>query len=161
MRETRPLSFRVQEDWLLLKLFKDEDPLEDAEAQERFCPAINQVAGRLIDRGFVDKAGALTPKGRERVKPNPFVKPKLNPDPALPRLVIGPVGLDEAETNDATFMARLDRFTEGVLATAHLPMLLVQGVATLEGQDENPAFQDYAVQVAARFLLSLLDEISI
>ncbi len=159
LSEARPLSFRVQEDWLLLKLFQDGDPLEDTEEQEQFCPNIDEVAGRLIEYGFVDKEGALTPKGRERVKPNPFVKPKLKPDPTLPHLVIGPVALGEVETSEPVLMARLDPVAGRVMATANLPTLLVQGVASLEGQDENPAFGDYAAQVAARFLLSLLDKI--
>ena len=75
--------------------------------------------------------------------------------------MVGSAVLNDAETKNDAFIARLDRVSSGVMAAANLPTLLVQCVSMLEGRDENPAFQDYAAQVAARFLLSLLDEISV
>ena len=158
LRKIRPLSFRMQEDWLLLQLLGGESWPLTAPNRQQDCPDYNRVLRNLLKGGWIEK-GALTQRGLERVQPDPLMLPELSPDPVKPSLVIGPMLLEGAQAVEEGFIAKLNPVAGTALMTANLPILVVQGIAALENQDENPAFVDYAAQTAARFLLCLVREI--
>ena len=175
--DDRPLSFAVQEQWLLHQLhdFEHADglsPLSDPE-RDAHCPDWATVVERLRKSGDLQERGLkLTGRGASIVEEDRILHPEGPPgDPAL-KVHLGPIGTGSPVVQDPEIFQRLEKVERktlglemeaaaiGLVAEENRDIvrerIVVKGVQDYADGDKNDHFRVFAAKASAEVLLGFL-----
>jgi nucleoside phosphorylase len=168
----RPLSYKSQEQWLLLILAKvDAKALLEHHERRSFCPDWLEVLHRLRQHELLEPDGLnLTASGVRWVENFVIEHPDGAPsEPRFPTVHVSPMATTSYVQQDPEFFPNIERLVRKTLGVemestaigtvAHLedlPMFVVKAVSDYGDHGKDDRFHRYAAEASAWFLLDFL-----
>lgn len=166
LRPVLPLEH--QEDWVLLRVLKDEDPSQHVDFNTA-CPNWSDVLPRLWQRKWLEKPLTLTATGRQRAEQLNLLYPGGLPAPPDFSIHVAPMATGAAVSEDESIFPRLAESMRKVLGiemeasalgalgeALNVPVLIAKGVSDYGDAFKDDRYREFAARAAAECLLALL-----
>lgn len=166
----RPLlPLEHQEDWILLRVLANEDPIHHADLDVA-CPDWTEALKRLWKREWLEeKSLTLTPAGQQRAIELSLCHFRGLPAPPDFKVHVAPIATGAAVVEDAGIFLRLARSMRevlgvemeasalGALGEAHgVPVVVAKGVSDYGDTFKDDRYRHFAARAAAECLIALL-----
>jgi nucleoside phosphorylase len=165
----RPRAVEAQEDWLLERRLRGEEPYDHADREVR-CADYGKVLEQLWKKKFLrDGALTLTDAGRTHIQKRRMLHPGGSPEAAAFTVHVGPIGTGSRVVEDPEIFERLSEHMRKVLglemeasaigAIAHLEglrMVVMKGVMDFADPAKDDNFKAFAARASAECLVAFL-----
>lgn len=166
---TRPkLTYEYQENWVLLQLMNDRDPLQHPDITQN-CPDWAEVLQRLWEREWVNEPLDITDAGRKHIATLVLLYPDALPRPTGFQIHVAPMATGATVKEDkeifsilagsARKVLALDMEASGVaaLAEAHgIPAVIAKGVSDCGDTFKDDRYRKFGARASAESVIALL-----
>ena len=164
------LPLEHQEDWVLSKLFIDEDPVQHVDFLKK-CPDWSDVLKRLWKKGLVEKPTTLSATGQKYISEIVLLNPKGLPPVKDFEVHVAPIATGAAVVEDESLFSKLSEPMRKVLGVdmeasalaafgdIHgVPVIVAKAVSDFGDTYKDDRYRDFAAQASAQCLIKLLRE---
>jgi nucleoside phosphorylase len=165
----RPRAYEAQEDWLLERRLRGEEPYDHADREAR-CADYSKVLEQLWKKKLLrDRTLTLTAEGRTHIQRTRMLHPGGLPEPAGFKVHVGSIGIGSRVVQDPQIFERLSEPMRKVLGLeteasaigaiarlSGLRMVVMKGVMDFAEPAAADNFKAFAARASAECLIAFL-----